>query len=398
MKKIYFIIALLSSFLKTSAYRFEHGNNITISQPVMEDLYIAGGTITINAPIHGDLIIAGGTIIINDTVTNDILSAGGNININGYVGDDIRCAGGNIRISKNVIGDVVITAGSINIDKGVNIGSLVASGGNVIIDGNINGEIKGVFGDVSLNGNITKDIDCRSQKITLNGNINGKSILAANYIIVGDNATFNNDVRYWNNKGSLNFKQSIKNGHAIFDPSLKLLNKKWYYLGATSILGVLWYLGTALLMLLIIQYLFSNSFIKASNAVATRTLKSLLYGFLFFIAVPVASVIVMITIIGIPIGLLLLFSYIILVLLTTVISSLVYANWLSNRYNKKWSYGQLTITAFGIFILLKLVSLIFFIGWLLTLLVICIAYGGILLNVNWKKNKKAALASGQVTH
>ncbi|MGZ8557482.1 MAG: hypothetical protein ACXWWC_04085 [Chitinophagaceae bacterium] len=391
MKKILLLIVMAGSFITASALRIEYGNNVIINQPVHDDLYLAGGTITINAPVYGDLIVAGGTIIINDTITNDILLAGGNVTFNGFAGDDIRCAGGKIYISKNVTGDLVVTGGNVIIEKGVSVGGLLASGGKITVDGDVNGEIKIASGDLTLNGNISKDIDCRGGKITVNGNISGKSVLAARKIVVGNNAVFNNDVRYWNKQGSLDFKQSLKNGKAIYDPSLRIQTGEWYYLGAATVLGLLWWLGMALLMILIIQYLFSSTMKKTADTVFNHTLKSLGFGFLFFIAVPVAAVVSFITVVGLPIGMLLIFIYVTLILLATVITSVVTANWFNNRNNYKWGNGRLVFAAFGIFVLLKLISLTPFAGWLVMILLVCMAFGGILLTVNWKINKTATI-------
>ncbi len=388
MKKLFFLVAFAGSFVSAMAFRIEYGNNVVIREPVYEDLYVAGGTITIDAPVHGDLIIAGGTITINDTVTNDILLAGGNVNFNGYVGDDIRCAGGNIRISRDVAGDVVITGGGVIIDKGVTIGGLIASGGDVTVDGNVSGGIKGAFGNIFLNGTMAKDVDCRGGRITINGIIDGKATLAARNIVIENNAKFNNDVRYWNKKGSLDFKQSLKNGKASYDPALRIRNGEWYFLGSTSILGLLWYLGMAFLMILIIQYLFALTMKRAAETVFSNVLRSLGYGFLFFIAVPAAAIISFVTIIGVPVGLLLLFSYIALILLATVITSLVAAHWLNNRNNYQWNFWRLVFTAFGIFIILKLASLTPIVGGLIMILLACTAFGGIVLNVNWKRRQQ----------
>ena len=392
MKKTFLLIAMVCSLKSVSAFRIEYGNDIIISQPVNENLYIAGGSITINAPVHGDLIIAGGTVIINDSVTNDILVAAGRVVLNGFVSDDIRCAGGTIRISKNVTGEVVVTGGSIIIEKGVTIGSLLAAGGNITVDGNINGEVKGTFGELILNGNTAKNIDCRGGKITVNGNIGGKSVLAARNIIIGNNAVFNSDVRYWSKHGSVDFKQSLKNGKAIYDPSISIGSAEWYYLGAATILGLLWYLGMAFLMILIVEYLFPVSMKKAANTLFNSTLKSLGFGFLFFIAVPVIALVAIITVIGVPVGILLVFCYIVLIVLATVITSVVAANWFNNRYNKNWNFWRLSLAAFGIFILLKLVSAAPFVGWLTLILLVCVSFGGILLNINWKgKQAKSAM-------
>jgi Polymer-forming cytoskeletal len=393
MKKIFFLAAMLVNFVTAFAFRIEYGNNVIISQPVYEDLYLAGGNITINAPIHGDLIIAGGTIIINDTITNDILLAGGNVTFNGFVGDDIRCAGGNIHISKNVVGDVVIAAGEVTIDETVMIGGLIASGGNITIDGNVMGEVKGAFGNLILNGSVEKDIDCRGGKITINGIVRGKSVLAARNIFIERNAVFNGDVRYWNKQGSLDFKQSLKTGKGTYDPSLRIRTGQWYYLGAATVIGLLWYLGMALLMILIVQYLFSATMKKAANTVFDDTLKSLGYGFLFFIAVPVAAVVAFVTVIGLPVGLLLVFSYVALILLATVITSVVTANWFNNRNNYKWNYWRIAFAAFGIFILLKMIFIMPFAGWLITIVVVCIAFGSILLNINWKRKQAATITT-----
>jgi ABC-type multidrug transport system permease subunit len=45
--------------------------------------------------------------------------------------------------------------------------------------------------------------------------------------------------------------------------------------------------------------------------------------------------------------------------------------------------------AFGIFVLLKLISLAPFVGWLIIILSVCIAFGSILLNINWKNRQKS---------
>ncbi len=387
MKKIFVLAAILCNCMYAAAFRIEYGNNITISKPVYEDLYITAGTVTINAPIYGDLVIAGGTIIINDSVANDILLVGGTVTLNGFVGDDIRCAGGNLRISKNVTGDVVVIGGTVVIDNGVTIGGLLTSGGDITVDGNVNGEVRGAFGELILNGNITKDIDCRGGKITVNGTIGGKAAISATDIIIGNNAAFNSDVRYWNKKGTLDFKQALKSGKATYDASLRMQTGKWYYLGAATIIGLLWYLGMALLMIMIVEYLFGYTMKKAADTVLNNSLKCLGYGFLFLLGVPLAAVVTLVTIIGVPIGILLLFGYVALIILAAVVTSVAAAHWFNNRNSYQWNYWRMVFAAFGIFIVLKLLSSIPFVGWLLMILLTCMAFGGILLNINWKRKQ-----------
>jgi hypothetical protein len=126
---------------------------------------------------------------------------------------------------------------------------------------------------------------------------------------------------------------------------------------------------------------------KAADTGFNSTLKSLGMGVLFFIIVPVAAIVLFVTLIGVPLGLLLVFGYIILILLATVITSVVGANWINNRYEKNWNFWRLVFTGFGLFVLLKLITFTPFVGWLIILLMVCMAFGAILLNINWRGKK-----------
>lgn len=386
MKRLIIIGLLLNIMCSAQATRIEWGKNPVIDKPVYEDLYISGGDILINAPVYGDLIIAGGTITINDTVYNDIIVAGGTVSFNGYVGDDIRCAGGKLNILKNVAGDVVATGGKIVINKDATIGNLISAGGEITIDGNVAGMVKTASGKLLLNGNVMKDIDCRGGIITINGTIQGKSVIAASdKIIIGDAAAFGNGVRYWVRGNNVDFKQSVKGGQAVYDSSLRMNYNRWYYLGFASVLGLVWYVGMAFLMIMIVQYLFSATMKKAGQTAYDRALKSLGYGLLFWIGVPIAAVVACITIIGVPVGIILLFSYVLLALLGTVITSVVAANWLNNRSNTNWHYWRMVFGALGIFIIFKILSITPFLGWFILGVLVSIAFGSILQNINWRR-------------
>ena len=383
---------LAISIYPAAAFRIEYGKDIVISKPVNENLYIAGGKVTINAPIHGDLIIAGGTIVINDSVTNDIAIAGGEITFNGWVGGDIRCAGGKMYIRKNVLGEVAITGGNIMVDKGIEIGGLLASGGNITIDGNVNGKIIGVFGEFSLNGNVLNDVDLRGGHLSINGLIGGNAVLAAREIVLGESAAFKRNIRYWNKQGTLGLKNNSIKGKALFDPSLRIRSGEWYYLGAVTIFGFLWYIGMALLMIVVVQYLFSATIKKSAFTVFSNSLQSLGVGFLFFILIPMLAVIALFTIIGVPVAILLFIGYISLILLSTVITSVVAANWINNQNNFHWNLTQLVLISIIIFVLLKLLTFMPFFGWFVMALLVCMSFGAILLNINWKGKRPQEVA------
>lgn len=377
--------------MRAVAFQIRYGDTLTITEPIYRNLYIAGGNVYINAPVHGDLIIAGGTIHINDTVTRDILLIGGNAIFNGYVGDDIRCAGANISVLKNVAGDVILIGGSMTIGKDARIGNLISAGGNLTIDGTVTGELKGRAGNIVLNGTATKDVNCRAGKITINGKIQGPATLVASEkIAIGRNAGFDFEVRYWSPAGQIDFGRSARPGLAIYDRSLKIDYNRWYFLGLASVLGLIWYAGMAFILILILQYLFSSTMKKAGETAYHFAGRSLGYGVLFWIGVPVLAILSFITIIGVPIGLILLMIYIISVILASVVVSVVGANWLNNSSGSKWNYWKLVLAGFGIFVLVKILTSTSFFGWIILALFVCIAFGAIGSSINWRKKKEIA--------
>lgn len=391
MKRL--IVVCLSILLTypVLAFDIQYGKNITITSPVYENLYIAGGNVIINAPVHGDLIIAGGTIAINDTVMNDILVAGGNVTFNGYAGGDVRCAGGKLNIIKDIAGDLLIAGGTIIVGEAAMVNSVIAKGGEVIINGITNGTIRSTAGSFALNGTAMKAIHCEGNSITINGVVQGPAVLTArDKIKIGDKASFKSTVRYWTPERWISFNQSVQQGKAVYDPQIRTNYGRWYFLGFTSFIVLLWYMGMAMLLIMIVQYLFSRTMKNAAATAHTTMFKSMAYGLLFWIGIPVMAGLAFITVIGVPIGVILLFNYILLAIIATIITSVVIANWFSSQYKPGWSYWYIVVCALGVFIFLKALTFSPFLGWLIMFILSCIAFGAILLNVNWRRRNVPA--------
>jgi cytoskeletal protein CcmA (bactofilin family) len=392
MKKIILTVLSVLGFITVQAYRIDWGRNVVISKPVYEDLYIAAGTVTINAPVYGDLIVAGGSVYINDSIMNDLLLTGGTVRINAYIADDIRCAGGDIALLKNIGGDLVITGGKVFIANGVIItGGLASSGGEITLDGTVNGSVRSVAASFIFNGQVNKDFNCRADKLIVNGVINGSSVIATRKLSIGTNASFGNSIRYWVKDQKTEFGKYLRSGYAVYDPRLKLKSRSWYFLGHATVIGMIWYMLMVFLFIALIQYLFSATFRKAGDNFDHSLPRSILFGFLFFLAVPIGALILFVTIIGIPIGLILMLSYVSLILLATIITSIVVANWYNYKFDQGWSYWNIVWSALAMFILFKLVSFTPFLGSLIMIVIACMAFGAILRNINWRRRRKIAL-------
>jgi len=358
------------------------GEIVTIDSPVNGDVYVGGQTVTINAPIRGDLVVAGGTVVINDSVTMDVLVAGGNVTINGYVGDDVRCGAGSLAITGQVRGDVMVSGGEVVLKNGSDLnGNLIAAGGDLEIDGVINGNARVTGGVVNLHGIIDGSADIKAETMSIAGTIRGDAILAANTIIVAPMAEFDKTIGFWNDDHSLIIPTDVPHGAVTFDNTLEVRSGRWELLGFASALILIWYLGTALVMIWLLEYLFSNTFSKAAKIVLNQSVRSMGYGFLFFVGVPLICVVLSVTVLAIPIAVILGIAYIVLIILATAITSIIISNWLNEVYYKsQWQIARIILVSFGVFVILKLLTLTPIIGPIIMGLMICMAFGAILIN------------------
>lgn len=353
------------------------GGNVIIDHPVYDNLYVTGGTITINAPVHGDLIAMAGTITINDSVMGDMVLVAGNITLNGFAGDDVRCMGGTVTILKSVAGEVAASCGNIEISKGATVKSLIALAGKARMAGLVLGSFKGEFGDLTLDGDVLGNVECKGRTFYFNGAIDGFAVISATEnITVGTNAHFMKPLRYWTPQKRIRFNGAISNG-SYFDKNLKIGSEEWYFLGFSSLIAVLWYMAMVATTILLIQYLFSATMKKAARSLGDNFGKMLAYGILFLVSVPVLAVLVCVTIVGLPVGLILMLGYGLLLALSTSVSAVVISNLIHQQKGAKGGLLRIGLTAMGIFVALKIISFIPIVGFLLTVVIIAVCIGAI---------------------
>jgi len=390
MKKIISLLFVLFISKHASAFQFDYVDDVVITQPVHENLYISGGHVIINAPVYADLVIAGGVIEINDSVMKDILITGGSVTFNGYTKGSIRCLGARLHILKNIGGDLIVIGGNIVVEKETTIMGIVSINCSTLsFDGTAENDFSAKGSTIYFNGAAEKEIHITSQKINFNGEVSGNAVLAANEISLDSNSLFGSDVHFWNDKGSLDFGNSIKKGKANYDDSLALPYAHWYFLGRFSLITFFIYLGTIFLMIAIIQYLFGTVMKNAASKVLDAPLISFGTGILFFVLIPIIAVISFITVVGIPISIILLFCYFCVLLSTSIIASVVAANWFNNRSANKMRNWQIICVSFLIFLILKSLSSIDFFGWIIYLFAGSMSIGAIVRNIKWKKSIKA---------
>ncbi len=304
------IVSLLAILLMTFtavpvlAFNVRSGDYVTVAsgEVIDGDLYVGGGTIIIDGTINGDLIAAGRTIMVNGTVNGNIIAAGETVDINGEVTHAVRIIGETLNISGTIGRDLLVAGEEVSLASTAEIGGdLLLGAGTALIDGFIKGDINS---------------GVESLTIASTASIQGKlTYISENEANIQSGAQI---------RGPITHKlPDIKERLAVGTHRLPAVGERLVAGIRLGIWGkIIGFLMT--LMLGIVIVLLAPRRVKAvTESIRTRPWASLGWGAIILIFTPIAALIVCITIIGLPLGLITLILYSIAIYLTQLFAGLL---------------------------------------------------------------------------
>jgi hypothetical protein len=341
---------------------------LAVSVPVKDDVYLVGDKVTVAQTVEGDVIAAGSDVQITGKVTGDIAVAGGNVTLAGAVSDDVRAAGGTVRISGAVGGDLLVAGGTVIIDATANIGGdLVVYGGEVTMLGKVGRNLKISAENATLLGAVGGTLMVNAESLHTGTDVKGASTLHAKTITLEKTAAFGSPVSYWREGGNMDFGGALRNGAtATYDESAAAVGKDTSKMGAAAFLGVfsVYSLLSGMLIIGLLLLITRTFFSDLAKQLKTEPGWSLLYGLMYLVLVPAIAFIAMLTLIGLPLGILMIAMYVFSFVFVTPLASIAFAKLLQLQYKTKWGTASLFFVSTGIFIVLKLIGWVPFVGWM----------------------------------
>lgn len=338
--------------------------------------------------ISGNLMAAAESIIIDGSISGDLMAIGSSITVNGRVEGDIIALAQNIIINGEVGGNVRVIGSYININ-GLIARNLNAFGSEVLIGENTKIGWDVLLGAISarVNGDISGSIDSYVQKIFINGRV-GKNVSIRIYknkdadsLVIDKSAVINGDLSYSANKklivpenniaGQINFNQTeTKESGAL---------TLWAWSRVFSILSII-------LIGLIIIFALPKQTYNLIELTKKKYLKSLLVGAIVLLIVPVLSIIMLFTIIGIPLSLVLICLWLAGIFIAKTLAALILGELIIKGALKNKKAHLFWSLLLGAVLISLLFSLPWF-GWFLRIIIICLTLGSILIYVtNQSKN------------
>ncbi len=282
---------------------------------------------------NGSYYAAGNTVDINGTVKGDVFCAGQNVTINGPVEGDVICAAQNITINGAVSGNVRLAAQTVNLNGSIGRNASVLSQMLVTSkDSAITGELMAQSATITLNGTVGGETYGNAQQLTVNGSIGGKVRFAAETVAINSAAKLNDGLEYTSSQ-----KADIKAGAVIAGDTKQTIPKapenKPQGTQTAFLAGFLFSVLSAFVLGALLLW-FAPRFVAGASATASRPGFTLLLGFAALVLTPIAAVMVMFTIIGIPAGVLGLVAWGVALYLSRIIAALAFGTVLYRMLNK----------------------------------------------------------------
>ncbi len=314
------------------------GKSVAIQAAIDGDLTAAGAGVVIEQPVEGYALVAGRKVEVNGPVRNDLWAAGATIDVNAPVGDNAILAGRNVNLNSNaaVRGDARIAAGTATIEapieRNLNIVARTAR-----LDSEIGGTVEAsvqrltvlpgtlIRGDLLVHGPYPPDISPEAKVL-----------------------------------GQVRFNEVAARSQWSW-----LL---WWWLFGFAALLILGLVAVAL------SPLWTD---RVAAKIHERPGASALIGLAGLLVTPVVAGLLLFTIIGIPLGLILLALYLVAILLSGVFVAYRVGGWLLERSNRRHAAPWLRMTAGAL--LVSLLMSLPWIGGITQLVVLLVGFGALLL-------------------
>ncbi len=289
-------------------------NTITLPKytTVDKDYFATAGTVNLDGNVNGDAYVAGGNVTITGNIYGDLIAAGGNIIVSGNTRGNVRVLGGNITITGAVGKNLSAAGGSVNITNTAKItGSLVSGSGDLTISAPIGKGATLAGGNVSILNMVGGGISSSSSKI----------MLGSQSVIDGD-LTYAKGTMIDLQKGALIKGKMVAISPQI-PPASAVKGTVDSFVGKVGMSLKIFDLISALIIALLLVKFAPNYLDKTVKILAKRPFYSSVIGVLILFGIPLLSIVLLATIIGIPVALILLGVLIILSYLSKIFISLL---------------------------------------------------------------------------
>ena len=302
--------------------------------------------------VDHSLFTANQLVNSTDTVNGINFVAGNTIKVTGSNEYGVY-AGNDITVSNNILKDLFV------------------AGNNIVItnDAKLDRDLYAAGSNITINSNVEKNAFIAGTVVTLKDTtIKGNISIACDHLLIEGVVTINGKLKI-NNDATIDSESNLMvDTKETYDS-----NSEFERFNTTNMfIDLLISIAGLLIIGFVINGLFPKVYDKVLKDITVKgELKNLLLGLIGFIVMPIAAIILLCTIVGLLLGFIVLFIYILMLLISLLYGSAVLGNIILTKLFKAKDNSYLSITI-GV-IVIKLISLLPTLGG--TIYFIAILYG-----------------------
>lgn len=354
--------------LPAEAATINAGDSLTVGpeEIIDDDLYLFGEVITVSGIVTGDAILFGREVVVDGHIMGSLLVFAETIRIDGNVAGTVRGGAGTVRFNGSTGRDLMIAANTI------------------VVTGSIGQDFFAGANSSTITGSVARDIRCSMNRMVVDGPVGGEIQAQVNELVIGPNALVEGKITYTSEQEASVNNQAVVRGTIIRlePPAAEVAAVSTGFSAWGFIRPILSLLVVALLMIL----LFPGIIRGTAAVIREKPVPSLGTGALVVFVAPIAALILLITVIGIPVSFLSMLLYFVLLYISRIFAGYFLADLAFEKFGKEL---HPVLTALIGVLVLALLFKVPYIGWLIHLAALLFGSGAFIHYMLDKKEKPA---------
>lgn len=325
----------------------------------------------------------------SDWTNSDLYISQDNVNITNVVDGNAFIIGNEVTISGEIGGDLFVLANKLTIEGGYVYSSIFACANEIIV----NGVVYDIYANCNSftlenDGFVYRDMKVSSNRVNINGKVRRNAFInSANINIASESGTLIYGNLNYNSNSEITVPENSIQGEVNYNKANVNTNLKSVgSIVLSYVLSLLEVLLYTFVVTMLVLWLAPKFLDRVSKMGVAKSFISLGIGAASVIAIAIASFLLIISIIGVPIFFTTMLVYILISCIAFSIASIFFGKLFTKILKMEGKVKFVLFTLLSAIVLWGLTK-IPFVGWLISLLITLFGIGTTIVNIVYKKEK-----------
>ena len=355
------LVGLAALLAVTPAWglRIISGNEVIVSDTTDDDLLVTGRRVSVQGDVTGDLLMFGETTRLQGRVGGSVMTAGRRVELGGSVDGSAYLAGQTVAVSGSITRNLSAAGNEVTVSETARVGR----------------DLSAAAGGLLMAGQVGRRLQASASSLDLDGRVGGNVRFEGKDLALGEHAVVGGDLVYRAEDPARMASGAVVRG------AIRMLGQPRRH--RARLLGSLYPIISALgflLVALLLALLFPRVLGHAAEEIMVRPWVTLGVGVLALLAVPLAALLLLVTIIGIPLSLLVILAYVLAIYLANVVLAAFLGGVILQAFRGRGHLAWATLLGALVLVLLDQVP---FVAAIANALVLLFGLGAITLTTWW---------------